>query len=88
MRKVLTLQHVHSTESYNVDSVDQIKQDVATMLNNFDVAESDNMICVVIRRKAPDGTFRISAGAFADIDAEEIRINDGAIDKLIIQGRE
>jgi hypothetical protein len=81
-------EHVYHAESYGADSIEQIKKDAATMLDIFAQTGEENMICVITGQKALDGTYRVAAITISDLDAEEIIIEDGVIDKFIIQGRE
>lgn len=87
MRKVINLSHVHKAESYNIDSVEQLNQNVKDSLDIFTSLGEDNMVCVIIRQKMPNGQYRISSLITTDINTEEIIIDTGCIDKLIIQGR-
>lgn len=88
MRKVLTMRHVYRTEPYNVDSIEQADKDMVAMINKYAEIGSEDMFCVIIRRKTLSGEYRISALATPDLNVEEIEIKDGSIEKLIIQGRE
>jgi hypothetical protein len=68
--------------SINCKDINNIKDNVNSILECFDNLGEETMICVVISKKNSDGTFTTHMGASSTQTLEHIKFHNGFIDGL------